>query len=43
MFGVLNTTSGIIVATFNNPDDCIARVEKENLEDPEQIYTMVRL
>lgn len=43
MFGVLNTTTGIIVAIFNNPDDCLKRVREENLQDPEQIFTMVNI
>ena len=43
MFGVLNTTSGIIVDTFKNPDDCLKRVREENLQDPEQIFIMVNI
>ena len=43
MFGVLNVTSGIIVETFDNPEDCLERVRNENLSDPEQIFTMVNI
>lgn len=42
-FGVLNATSGELVAVFSNPDDALERVRNENLNDPEQIFTMVNL
>lgn len=42
-FGVLNVTTGIVVAIFDNPDDCLERVEQENLQDSEQIFTMINI
>lgn len=42
-FAVLNATTGIIVDTFDNPDDCLKEVEQQNLQDSEQIYTMVNI
>jgi hypothetical protein len=42
-FAVLNVTTGIVVDTFDDPDDCLKEVEQQNLQDPEQIYTMVSI
>ncbi|WP_287385586.1 hypothetical protein [Lachnospira sp.] len=42
-FGVLNATSGILVAVFSTPDKALERVQNENQNDPDQIFTMVPL
>jgi len=42
-FGVLNVTTGIVVEIFDNPEDCLKEVEQQNLQDSEQIYTMVNI
>ena len=42
-FAVLNTTNGNIVNTYDNPNDCLKEVEQQNLQNPEQIYTMVNI
>lgn len=42
-FGVLNATSGIIVAVFSTPEEALERVQNENKNDPDQIFTMVTI
>lgn len=42
-FGVLNATSGILVAVFSTQEEALERVQNENQNDPDQIFTMVPL
>jgi len=42
-FYVLNTTSGIITNGYDNPDECLAKVQEENENNPDQIFTMVNI
>lgn len=41
MFGVLNTSNGNLVATFDNIDKATERTEQENKENPECFFMTI--